>query len=199
MPRADVPNGVSPFMPEMAGTIGVDVGCTHSGCFAFEAGRPFLFGVVGDYINCPQLISLLFSLSLLPHISSRLTCLKRQFDNTNNTKMKAYEMAVLPGRWSMEMGPPTPQPTDEICAAPETNLTSHCGASRRAATPRFADIRTPVIPPGYQQIPGYEAHRRRQEIRALMGSIAERRGKPTLAPILIYGDAPSLLSRGRRW
>ncbi|OQD90110.1 hypothetical protein PENSOL_c062G09444 [Penicillium solitum] len=112
--------------------------------------------------------------------------------------MKAFEMAVLPDRWSMEMGLPTPQPTDEVCAAPETSLTSHYGASCRAATPRFADLRTPVIPPGYQQIPGYEAHRRRQEARALMGSIAERRGKPTPAPIFICGDAPSLLSCGQR-
>ncbi|KAL2704024.1 hypothetical protein AAEP93_005095 [Penicillium crustosum] len=108
-------------------------------------------------------------------------------------------MAVLPDRRSMEMGPPTPQPTDEVRAAPETSLTSHYGASRRAATSRFVGIRTPVIPPGYQQIPGYEAHRQRQEARALMGSIAERRGKPTPAPILIFGDALSLLPRRRRW
>ncbi|KAJ5402522.1 uncharacterized protein N7487_008418 [Penicillium crustosum] len=113
--------------------------------------------------------------------------------------MKAHEMAVLPDRRSMEMGPPTPQPTDEVRAAPETSLTSHYGASRRAATSRFVGIRTPVIPPGYQQIPGYEAHRQRQEARALMGSIAERRGKPTPAPILIFGDALSLLPRRRRW
>ncbi|CAI7614035.1 unnamed protein product [Penicillium crustosum] len=112
--------------------------------------------------------------------------------------MKAHEMAVLPDRRSMEMGPPTPQPTDEVRAAPETSLTSHYGASRRAATSRFVGIRTPVIPPGYQQIPGYEAHRQRQEARALMGSIAERRGKPTPAPILIFGDALSLLPRRRR-
>ncbi|KOS38422.1 hypothetical protein ACN38_g10764 [Penicillium nordicum] len=113
--------------------------------------------------------------------------------------MEAIEMAVLSDRWSMEMGPPTPQFTDEVCAAPETSVTSHYGASCRAATPRFADLRTPVIPPDYQQIPGYEAHRQRQETRALMGSIAERRGKPTPAPILIYGDAPSPPSRRRRW
>ncbi|KAJ5258840.1 hypothetical protein N7524_010396 [Penicillium chrysogenum] len=65
--------------------------------------------------------------------------------------------------------------------------------------PRIAAIRIPVIPPGYQQIPGYETHRQRQEARALMGSIAERRGRPTPAPILIRGDAPSLLSHRRRW
>ncbi|CAI7613612.1 unnamed protein product [Penicillium viridicatum] len=110
----------------------------------------------------------------------------------------AFEMAVLSDRWSMDMGPPSPQPTGEVCATPETSVTSHYGASCRAATPRFADLRTPVIPPRYQQIPGYEAHRQRQVARALMGSIAERRGKPTPAPILICGDAPSLLSRGRR-
>ncbi|KAJ9492292.1 hypothetical protein VN97_g948 [Penicillium thymicola] len=113
--------------------------------------------------------------------------------------MEAFEMAVLSDRWSMEMGPPTPQFTDEVCAAPETSVTSHYGASCRAATPRFADLRTPVIPPDYQQIPGYEAHRQRQETRALLGSIAERRGKPTPAPILIYGDAPCPPSRRRRW
>lgn len=113
--------------------------------------------------------------------------------------MMAFEMAALSDRWSMEMGPPTSRSTDEVRAAPETSRTSHYGASCRAATPRFADLRTPVIPPGYQQIPGYQAHRQRQEARALMGSIAERRGKPTPAPILICGDAPSLLSRGRRW
>ncbi|KAJ5171432.1 uncharacterized protein N7500_004215 [Penicillium coprophilum] len=49
-----------------------------------------------------------------------------------------------------------------------------------------------------EQIPGYEAHRQRQEARALMGSIAERRGKNTPAPVLIRGDAPPL-SRRRRW
>lgn len=99
----------------------------------------------------------------------------------------------------MENGPPSPETINEVRATPETSRTSRYGASRRAATPRIADHRTPVIPPGYQQIPGYEAHRQRQEARVLMGSIAERRGKPTPAPILICGDAPSLLSRGRRW
>lgn len=113
-------------------------------------------------------------------------------------KMNAFEMAAM-DRWSMENAPPTPQVTDEVCAAPETISSPHYGASRRAASPRFADLRTPVIPPGYQQIPGYETHRQRQEARALMGSIAERRGRPTPAPILIRDDAPSLLSRGRCW
>ncbi|CAI7676671.1 unnamed protein product [Penicillium palitans] len=114
--------------------------------------------------------------------------------------MKAYEMAVLPGRWSMEMGPPTPQPTDEICAAPETSLTSHCRASRRAATPRFADTRTPVIPPGYQQIPGYEAYRQRQEARALMGSIAERRGSLGAARAGAFAGARAQqLANERTW
>ncbi|KAJ5608026.1 hypothetical protein N7537_004645 [Penicillium hordei] len=107
-------------------------------------------------------------------------------------------MAALSDRWSMEMGPPTSRSIDEVRAASETSLTSHYGAGYRAATPRFADLRTPVIPPGYQQIPGYESHRQRQEARALMGSIAERRGKPTPGPILIRGDAPSLLSLGQR-
>jgi hypothetical protein len=51
VPRAHVPNGISPFTSEMAETIGVDTGCTHSRCFAFEAGRPFLFGLAGDYVN----------------------------------------------------------------------------------------------------------------------------------------------------
>ncbi|KGO76883.1 hypothetical protein PITC_005100 [Penicillium italicum] len=111
--------------------------------------------------------------------------------------MDAFEMAVLSDRWSMENGPPT-STTNVVRAAPETSRPSHYGASRRAATPRIADIRTPVIPPGYQQIPGYEAHRQRQKSRARMGSIAERRGKPTPAPILICGDAPNLLSRRRR-
>ncbi|KAG0157029.1 hypothetical protein PDIDSM_4212 [Penicillium digitatum] len=108
-------------------------------------------------------------------------------------------MADFSDRWSMENGPPTSQTKDESCATPETSKFSHYGASRRAATPRIADLRTPAIPPIYQEIPGYEAHRRRQEARALMGSIAERRGKPTPAPILICGDAPSLLSHRRRW
>lgn len=72
------------------------------------------------------------------------------------------------------------------------NDTSHYGANRRVASPRFADLRTPVIPPGYQQIPGYEAHRQRQEVRARKGSIAERRGKRTPAPILIFAVVPCI-------
>ena len=99
----------------------------------------------------------------------------------------------------MENRPPSGHSSAEVRAAPGTSSTSRYGASRRAASPRFAAIRTPVIPPGYQQIPGYEAHRQRLEARALMGSIAERRGRPTPAPILVCGDVPSLLSRGRRW
>ncbi|KAJ5373198.1 hypothetical protein N7517_005204 [Penicillium concentricum] len=112
--------------------------------------------------------------------------------------MNAFEMAALTN-WSMENGPPSHCSTDEVRAAPETTNFPNYGASRRAASPRIAATRIPVIPPGYQQIPGYEAHRQRQEARALMGSIAERRGKSTPAPILIYGDAPSPLSRRRRW
>lgn len=113
--------------------------------------------------------------------------------------MNAFEMVSLSARWSMENGPPSGRSTDAVRAAPETSITSRYGASRRAVSPRIAAIRIPVIPPGYQQIPGYEAHRQRQEARALMGSIAERRGMPTPAPILIRGDAPSLLSYRRRW
>ncbi|KAJ6179518.1 hypothetical protein N7519_009979 [Penicillium mononematosum] len=112
--------------------------------------------------------------------------------------MNAFEMVSLSARWSMENGPPSGRSTDAVRAAPETSSTSRYGASRRAASPRIAAIRIPVIPPGYQQIPGYEAHRQRQEARALMGSIAERRGRPTPAPILVRGDAPSLLSCRRR-
>ncbi|KAJ5473894.1 hypothetical protein N7475_003460 [Penicillium sp. IBT 31633x] len=84
--------------------------------------------------------------------------------------------------------------------ASESDLSSHYGASRRVASPRFADLRTLVIPSGYQQIPGHEAHRQRQEARARMGSIAERRGKRTPAPIAVLGDAPSPPpSPQRRW
>ena len=96
----------------------------------------------------------------------------------------------------MENGPPSSRSTDEVF---ETSSYSRYGASRQAATSRIADIRTPVIPPHYQKIPGYEAYRQRQEARALMGTIAARRGKPTPAPILIRGNAPSLLPRRRRW
>ncbi|KAJ5787725.1 hypothetical protein N7457_002715 [Penicillium paradoxum] len=71
---------------------------------------------------------------------------------------------------------------------------SHYGANRRVASPRFAELRTPVIPPGYQQIPGYETHRQRQEARARMGSIAERRGRLTPAPVLLL-DVPCLFLR----
>ncbi|KAJ5445368.1 hypothetical protein N7491_001450 [Penicillium cf. griseofulvum] len=92
--------------------------------------------------------------------------------------MNAFEMAAL-SSWSMENGPPSQRSTDEACAAPETNSSPHYGASR-------------------QQIPGYEAHRQRLEARVLMGSIAERRGKTTPAPILIHG-VPGLPSRRRRW
>jgi hypothetical protein len=113
--------------------------------------------------------------------------------------MNAFEMVSFSARWSMESGPPSGRSSAEVHAAPETSSTPRYGASRRAASPRIAAIRIPVIPPGYQQIPGYEAHRQRQEARALMGSIAERRGRPTPAPILIRGDAPSLLSCRRRW
>ncbi|KAJ5963748.1 uncharacterized protein N7479_003624 [Penicillium vulpinum] len=112
--------------------------------------------------------------------------------------MNAFEMAAFSSRWSMENGPPTRR-SNEVRATLETSSSPRYGASRRAASPRIAAIRTPVIPPGYQQIPGYEAHRQRQEARALMGSIAERRGKPTPARILIHGEAPSLLSHRRRW
>ncbi|KAJ5501273.1 Zinc finger MYND-type [Penicillium expansum] len=96
-------------------------------------------------------------------------------------------MAAFSDRWSMENGPPSPETINEVRATPETSRTSRYGASRRAATPRIADHRTPVIPPGYQQIPGYEAHRQRQEARALMGSIAERRvlRQPVDLPTLI--------------
>ncbi|KAJ5194115.1 hypothetical protein N7472_006581 [Penicillium cf. griseofulvum] len=111
--------------------------------------------------------------------------------------MNAFEMAAL-SSWSMENGPPSQRSTDEACAAPETNSSPHYGASRQVASPRIAAIRILVIPPGYQQIPGYEAHRQRLEARVLMGSIAERRGKTTPAPILIHG-VPGLPSRRRRW
>ncbi|CDM27713.1 unnamed protein product [Penicillium roqueforti FM164] len=113
--------------------------------------------------------------------------------------MDAFEMVSLSGLWSMENGPPTSRSTDEVCVSLETGSYPRYGLSRQAATSWFADIRIPVIPPTYQQIPGYEAHRQRQQARALMGSIAARRGKPTPAPILIRGDAPSLLPRRRRW
>ncbi|KXG54074.1 uncharacterized protein PGRI_072180 [Penicillium griseofulvum] len=89
--------------------------------------------------------------------------------------MDVFEMAVL-SSWSLENGPPSPRSADEVCVAPETNSSSYYGASCQAASPRSAAIRIPVIPSGYQQIPGYEAHRQRLEARALMGSIAERRG-----------------------
>ncbi|KAJ5502383.1 hypothetical protein N7463_005257 [Penicillium fimorum] len=112
--------------------------------------------------------------------------------------MNAFEMTVLTN-WSMENGPPSRRSIDEVRATPETNIFPHYETSRRAASPRTAAIRIPVIPPGYQQIPGYEAHHHRQEARALMGSIAERRGKNTPAPILICGDVPSPLSRRQRW
>jgi hypothetical protein len=74
------------------------------------------------------------------------------------------------------------------------------GANRRVTTPVFAELRTPVIPPGYQPIPGYEAHHRRQEARARMGTIAERRGKRTPSPIVVtvYDPRP-VLSRQQRW
>ncbi|KAJ5825133.1 hypothetical protein N7447_007473 [Penicillium robsamsonii] len=112
--------------------------------------------------------------------------------------MNAFEMASLTN-WSMENGPPSRRSTGEGRAAPETNSSPHYGGRCRAASPRIAAIRTPVISPGYQQIPGYGAHRQRQEARALMGSIAERRGKNIPALILIRGDVPSPLSRRQRW
>ncbi|CAG8890936.1 unnamed protein product [Penicillium egyptiacum] len=124
----------------------------------------------------------------------------RQFDTANNaTKMDAFGMVPISYHWSMENGPPSSRSTDVVRAAPETSTSSLYGASCQAASPRIAATGTPVIPPGYQQIPGYEAHRQRQEARAFMGSIAARRGMPSPAPILICGDAPSLLSRRRRW
>ncbi|KAJ5811256.1 hypothetical protein N7447_010772 [Penicillium robsamsonii] len=93
--------------------------------------------------------------------------------------MNAFEMASLTN-WSMENGPPSRRSTGEGRAAPETNS-------------------SPPTTGGAGQIPGYGAHRQRQEARALMGSIAERRGKNIPALILIRGDVPSPLSRRQRW
>lgn len=74
--------------------------------------------------------------------------------------------------------------------------TVHYEVSCRAASSGFADHRTPVIPPGYRPIPGYEAYRLIQQARALAGPIAVRRGLPLPAPIWTGGDAKSV---GLRW
>jgi hypothetical protein len=96
-------------------------------------------------------------------------------------------------------GPAKPETSDlESCESFSFEFDFHYGVSRRAASPGFADIRTPVIPPGYRPIPGYEAFRLEQEARALAGSIAVRRGKCVPAPIWISGDAPKK-SALRRW
>lgn len=66
----------------------------------------------------------------------------------------------------------------------------------RAASSGFAKW-TPVIPPGYRPIPGYEAFRLIQQARALAGPIALRRGMPLPAPIWTGDDDAE--SVGLRW